>query len=221
MKSLIEEASSVVKAIEKAWIRAGKPQAFSVKIFEESQTGFLGFNVKPAKVGIFFEESINRQERDQKRNPRPRAAQRPRNDRNERPERSSRPERNERPERSSRPERRERPERNEQPEKPERNSRPERNERPERSSRPERRERPERNEQPEKPERNERPERRNTKPHSPRPPRREHEPQKEVTPSAPVQPVEKKPETPKAAIKRPLRVSNRQYHGPSKKDTDS
>ena len=56
MKSLVEEASSVSKAIEKAWIRAGKPTSFSVKIYEEAQSGFLGFNSKPAKIGLFFEE---------------------------------------------------------------------------------------------------------------------------------------------------------------------
>lgn len=56
MKSLVEEASSVAKAIEKAWIRAGKPTSFSVKVYEEAQSGFLGFNSKPAKIGLFFEE---------------------------------------------------------------------------------------------------------------------------------------------------------------------
>lgn len=56
MKSLVEEASSITKAIEKAWIRAGKPQTFSIKIFENPEVGFLGFTKKSAKIGIFFEE---------------------------------------------------------------------------------------------------------------------------------------------------------------------
>jgi hypothetical protein len=56
MKSLVEEASSVVKAIEKAWNRAGCPQTFSVKVFETPETNFFGFTKKSAKVGIFFEE---------------------------------------------------------------------------------------------------------------------------------------------------------------------
>ncbi len=57
MKSLIEEATSVEKAIEKAWTRAGKPHTFSVKIFEEPETNFFGFlTKKSAKVGIFFDE---------------------------------------------------------------------------------------------------------------------------------------------------------------------
>lgn len=57
MKSLVEEASTIVKALEKAWTRAGKPQTFSVKIFEEEETNFFGFTKKSAKVGIFFEET--------------------------------------------------------------------------------------------------------------------------------------------------------------------
>lgn len=63
MKSLVEEASSVVKAIEKAWNRAGCPQTFSVKIFETPETNFFGFTKKSAKVGIFFEEEPAPQQR--------------------------------------------------------------------------------------------------------------------------------------------------------------
>jgi len=55
MKSIIEEASSILKAIEKAWARAGNPTEFSVKIFEDSQRNFFGMTSKNAKVGVFFE----------------------------------------------------------------------------------------------------------------------------------------------------------------------
>jgi predicted RNA-binding protein Jag len=55
MKSIIEEASSILKAIEKAWSRAGSPREFSVKIFEDSQKSFFGLTTKQAKVGVFFE----------------------------------------------------------------------------------------------------------------------------------------------------------------------
>jgi len=56
MKSIVEEASSIIKAIEKAWIRAGNPREFSVKVFEESQKSFFGLTTsKQAKVGVFFE----------------------------------------------------------------------------------------------------------------------------------------------------------------------
>lgn len=56
MKSIIEEAPSILKAIEKAWIRAGNPREFSVKIFEDAQKSFFGLTTKQhAKVGVFFE----------------------------------------------------------------------------------------------------------------------------------------------------------------------
>jgi hypothetical protein len=54
MKSIMEEASSIVKAIEKGWVKAGQPKEFSVKIFEEPQKNFIGLTVRSAKIGIFF-----------------------------------------------------------------------------------------------------------------------------------------------------------------------
>lgn len=81
MKSLVEEASSITKAIEKAWTRAGMPLEFSVKIFETPEAGFLGLTTKKsAKVGIFFEESAI--EKPVQR------STRPTNSNNRRPERS-------------------------------------------------------------------------------------------------------------------------------------
>jgi predicted RNA-binding protein Jag len=56
MKSVIQEASSLTKAIEQGWAKAGKPKEFSVKIFEEPIKNFFGFTSKPAKVGIFFKD---------------------------------------------------------------------------------------------------------------------------------------------------------------------
>lgn len=53
----MEEASSIAKAIEKGWARAGKPQEFTVKVFEEAQKNFIGMTTKPAKIGLFFEEN--------------------------------------------------------------------------------------------------------------------------------------------------------------------
>jgi len=80
MKSIVEEASSIAKAIENGWVRAGKPQEFTVRIFEESEKNFLGFNKKPAKVGLFYNEAPVQQQgrsRDQKRQqPRPQIVQR-------------------------------------------------------------------------------------------------------------------------------------------------
>ncbi len=56
MKSLMEEASSISKAIEKGWTNAGKPKEFKIKVFEEAETNFIGMTTKSAKIGIFFAE---------------------------------------------------------------------------------------------------------------------------------------------------------------------
>lgn len=56
MKSIIEQASSIMKAIEKAWDQAEKPKEFSIKIFEQEERNFFGMSTKPAKIGIFFND---------------------------------------------------------------------------------------------------------------------------------------------------------------------
>jgi hypothetical protein len=56
MKSIIHEASSIAKAVEQGWIKAGKPQEFSVKVFEDAERNFFGFTTKKAKVAIFFKD---------------------------------------------------------------------------------------------------------------------------------------------------------------------
>ena len=58
MKSIVEEASSIGKAIEQAWIRAGSPVDFSVKIFEESQRNMFGLTTQSAKIGLFFDGKV-------------------------------------------------------------------------------------------------------------------------------------------------------------------
>jgi len=60
MKSIIQEASSIQKAIEKAWIKADKPREFSVRILEEPVKNFLGFTKKMAKIALFFGGSLPR-----------------------------------------------------------------------------------------------------------------------------------------------------------------
>ncbi len=37
MKSIMEEASSIAKAVEKGWMKAGCPKEFSVKVFENAE----------------------------------------------------------------------------------------------------------------------------------------------------------------------------------------
>lgn len=68
MKSVIQEGSSLVKAIEEGWKKAGKPTEFSVKIYQEAEYGFLGLGTKKnAKVCIFFEEAfLEKQDRPKK-----------------------------------------------------------------------------------------------------------------------------------------------------------
>ena len=53
----MEEASTISKAIENAWNRAGQPQEFTVKILEHPKTSFFGLKTsKSAKIAFFFNE---------------------------------------------------------------------------------------------------------------------------------------------------------------------
>jgi hypothetical protein len=54
MKSVIQEASSLSKAIEQGWTKAGKPQEFSIRILQEPSKNFLGITLQNAKVAVFF-----------------------------------------------------------------------------------------------------------------------------------------------------------------------
>lgn len=56
MKSIIEQASSIAKAIEKGWERAGKPANFTVKVLELPEKNFFGLSTKPAKIAVLYEE---------------------------------------------------------------------------------------------------------------------------------------------------------------------
>lgn len=55
MKSLLKEASSIMKAIEKAWSEAGKPDVFTIKVFAPEQRNIFGFVKHPATVSILYE----------------------------------------------------------------------------------------------------------------------------------------------------------------------
>ncbi len=54
MKSVIQEASSLTRAIEQGWLKAGKPTLFSVKIIQEPSKNFIGMTTQTAKVVVFF-----------------------------------------------------------------------------------------------------------------------------------------------------------------------
>lgn len=56
MKSVIAQASSLAKAVNEAWEKAGKPGEFFIKVLQEASSGFLGFGSKKAKVALFFKQ---------------------------------------------------------------------------------------------------------------------------------------------------------------------
>jgi hypothetical protein len=87
MKSIIHEASSIAKAVEQGWIKAGKPQEFSVKVFEDAEKNFFGFTTKQAKVAIFFKD-VNEGNRNNRSH---HYQQRPDKPREENPAKSSSP----------------------------------------------------------------------------------------------------------------------------------
>jgi predicted RNA-binding protein Jag len=55
MKSMLHEASSIVKAVEKAWTDAGKPIEFTIKILESGEKNFIGLTKRPAIISITYE----------------------------------------------------------------------------------------------------------------------------------------------------------------------
>ena len=54
MKSIIQEASSLSKAIEQGWQKAGKPTMFSVKILQDANKNFIGMTTQNAKIAFYF-----------------------------------------------------------------------------------------------------------------------------------------------------------------------
>lgn len=54
MKSLLQEASTIERAIDKAWNEAGKPSEFTVKVHDQGERNFLGMSRRPAIVSIIY-----------------------------------------------------------------------------------------------------------------------------------------------------------------------
>lgn len=52
---MLHEASSVSKAIEKAWTDAGKPSEFTIKVLEAGEKNFLGMSKRPSIVSISYD----------------------------------------------------------------------------------------------------------------------------------------------------------------------
>lgn len=111
MRSILLEASSIERAIDKAWNEAGKPREFTIKVHDEGERNFLGFSRRPARLSILFvpqrDESASRSSRGRSRNNNENRRSGDRNDRNDRNDRrynsrsSDRNDRNDRNDRSS------------------------------------------------------------------------------------------------------------------------
>ncbi len=106
MKSMLHEASSVAKAIEKAWAESGKPREFTINVLEPGVKNFFGFSKLPAIVSITFDpKSVpvvrldNNDRRDPRQQQKPRSAAPGREEPRRRDQRDSR-DRVERPERN-------------------------------------------------------------------------------------------------------------------------
>ena len=106
MRSILLEASSIERAIDKAWNEAGKPREFTIKVHDEGEKNFFGFSRRPARLSILYvpqrdENSLrNSRSRSSRNNSERRMSDRrpqndscrsnDRNDRNDRNERSDR-----------------------------------------------------------------------------------------------------------------------------------
>ena len=55
MKSMLQEAPTVLKAIEKAWRSCGEPEEFTIKVLEHEKKSFWGTIKKPAVISIVYE----------------------------------------------------------------------------------------------------------------------------------------------------------------------
>lgn len=55
MKSMLQESSSVAKAVQQAWQEAGKPTEFTLKVLQEEEKNFFGMTRKPAIVSIIYD----------------------------------------------------------------------------------------------------------------------------------------------------------------------
>lgn len=63
MKSIVQEGSTISKAVESAWQAAGKPKEFTVKVLETPEHNFIGMTTRSAKVALFFKQAISRPDR--------------------------------------------------------------------------------------------------------------------------------------------------------------
>ncbi|OGB96869.1 hypothetical protein A3F06_00655 [candidate division TM6 bacterium RIFCSPHIGHO2_12_FULL_36_22] len=71
MKSIIQEASSIIKAIERGLQKAGNPLEFTVSILEQPVKNFFGLTTKQAKICLKFHEQPAEGKTEPRRRPYP------------------------------------------------------------------------------------------------------------------------------------------------------
>ncbi|MCK4650811.1 hypothetical protein KAT08_01425 [Candidatus Babeliales bacterium] len=55
MKSILQEGSSVLKAVKKVWEDSGRPQEFTIRVHDFGKKSFFGIIIKPAIVSISYD----------------------------------------------------------------------------------------------------------------------------------------------------------------------
>jgi len=123
MKSVIQEGSSVAKAIELALAQATHPKDFSIKVLEYPTKNFFGITTRPARIALYWDDKAT--QKSQEPHPIPTLERSyEREPRDQRPERSTERTGTERPSRQEqRREQHTRPERSERREQPQREQR--------------------------------------------------------------------------------------------------
>jgi len=58
MKSVVQEASSIAKAIELGLAKADNPRDFSIKILEYPEKNFFGLTTKSARIALYWDDKI-------------------------------------------------------------------------------------------------------------------------------------------------------------------
>ena len=85
MKSIIQEASTIAKAVELGWREAGEPKEFSVKVLELPEHNFIGMTTRSAKIAFIFNGVIAKPAPEQQRAVARQAPREPRKDFTPRP----------------------------------------------------------------------------------------------------------------------------------------
>ncbi len=93
MKSMLQEAPTISKAIEKAWNEAGKPREFTVKVLEHGVRTMLGFTKHPAIISFMYDPNMvtERKALPPRQKPQPSRQQQPRDSRRPAPARRGSP----------------------------------------------------------------------------------------------------------------------------------